>query len=142
MSDSSPHLQRLIDANLNRLKEGLRVLEDIQRYLFDNEGAALRFKHLRHSLQKVYDPARLIHRDIQGDVLKESTRSEMRRSDIRDLMIANFSRTQESARVLEEAFKLEETTLSSLFKDLRYELYALEKELLGPPEKKSSSNSR
>ncbi|WP_292659053.1 thiamine-phosphate pyrophosphorylase [Nitratifractor sp.] len=142
MSDPTRRLQRLIDANLNRLREGLRVLEDIQRYLFDNEETALRFKHLRHSLQKAYDPSRLIHRDIQGDVLKESTKSEMKRTDIRDLMIANFSRAQESARVLEEAFKIEGQGLSSLFKNVRYELYALEKDLLGRPEKKSSSNSR
>jgi len=143
MSDSfPPNLHRLIDANLNRLREGLRVLEDIRRYLFDDEESARRFKRLRHSLQAAYDPARLIHRDIQGDVLKSSTQSEMKRTDIRDLMIANFSRAQESARVLEEAFKIEEKTLSSLFKDVRYELYALEKDLLGLPEKKSSSNSR
>ncbi len=142
MSDPTPKLQRLIDANLNRLKEGLRVLEDTQRYLFDDETSARRFKRLRHSLQTAYDPARLIHRDIQGDVLKTSTQSEMQRTDIRDLMIANFSRAQESARVLEEAFKIEDQVLSSLFKNVRYELYALEKELLGLPEKKSSSNSR
>lgn len=143
MSDSaSPSLHRLIDANLNRLREGLRVLEDIQRYLFDDEKSARRFKDLRHALQKAYDPARLIHRDIQGDVLKKSTQSEMQRTDINDLMIANFSRAQESARVLEESFKIEDQALSSLFKNVRYELYALEKDLLGRPEKKSSSNSR
>ncbi len=143
MSNSaSPSLHRLIDANLNRLREGLRVLEDIQRYLFDDEKSAHRFKDLRHALQKAYDPARLIHRDIQGDVLKKSTQSEMQRTDIRDLMIANFSRAQESARVLEESFKIEDQALSSLFKNVRYELYALEKDLLGRPEKKSSSNSK
>ena len=142
MSDSASKLQRLIDANLNRLREGLRVLEDIRRYLFDDEASARRFKDLRHALQKAYDPARLIHRDIQGDVLKASTPSEMQRTDIRDLMIANFSRAQESARVLEESFKIEDQALSSLFKNVRYELYALEKDLLGRPEKKSSSNSR
>jgi len=143
MSDSAPSdLHRLIDANLNRLREGLRVLEDIQRYLFDDEESARRFKRLRHSLRAAYDPARLIHRNIQGDVLKASTQSEMQRTDIRDLMIANFSRAQESARVLEESFKIEDQVLSALFKNVRYELYALEKDLLGRPEKKSSSNSR
>ena len=29
-------LYRVIDANLNRLKEGLRVVEDVRRYGFDN----------------------------------------------------------------------------------------------------------
>ena len=135
-------LQRLIDANLNRLKEGLRVLEDTRRYLYDDRDSSQRFKALRHSLQKAYDPSRLHYRDIRNDVLKKSIESEMRRENLQSLVIANFSRTQESARVLEEAYKLVDPSLSSLFKELRYELYDLERELLGSNEAKSSSNSR
>jgi len=139
---SDSRLERLIDANLNRLKEGLRVLEDLRRYLYDDGESSRRFKTLRHSLQQAYDPARLQYRDILNDVLKESTESEMQRSDPGDLLVANFSRAQESARVLEETFKLRDPKLSSLFKEIRYELYDLEKRLLGSPEAKSSSNSR
>ena len=135
-------LQRLIDANLNRLKEGLRVLEDTRRYLYDDKVASQRFKALRHSLQKAYDPSRLQYRDIRNDVLKESTESEMRRENLQSIMIANFSRTQESARVLEEAYKLLDPELSSLFKEIRYELYDLEKVLLGESAAKGSSNSK
>ncbi len=141
-TEGSVRLQRLIDANLNRLKEGLRVLEDVQRYLYDNAEYAGRFKDLRHSLQQAYDPERLHYRDIANDVLKKSTASEMRRAELRDLLIANFSRSEESSRVLEEAFKLLDSDLSALFKEIRYELYDLEKAVLGGPEKKSSSNSR
>lgn len=135
-------LQRLIDANLNRLKEGLRVLEDTRRYLYDDKDSSRRFKTLRHSLQRAYDLSRLQFRDIRNDVLKESTVSEMRRENLQSIVIANFSRTQESARVLEEAYKLLDPTLSSLFKEIRYELYDLEKLLLGVSEANSSSNSR
>jgi hypothetical protein len=135
-------LQRIADANLNRLKEGLRVLEDLQRYLFDDAVSSYRFKELRHSLQPAYDITRLEYRDIEHDVSKSSTESELQRGGIQDLMIANFSRAQESSRVLEEVFKLLDPALSPLFKNIRYELYALEKELLGRPEKKSTSNSR
>jgi thiamine-phosphate pyrophosphorylase len=139
---SDSRLQRLIDANLNRLKEGLRVLEDVQRYLRDDRESSRRLKALRHSLQQAYDPLRLRYRDIVNDVLKESTASEMKRTHPDDLLIANFSRTQESARVLEEAFKIENPELSPLFKKIRYELYDLEKILLGTAEAKSNSNSR
>ncbi|MEA3490996.1 MAG: thiamine-phosphate pyrophosphorylase, partial [Campylobacterota bacterium] len=52
------------------------------------------------------------------------------------LMIANFSRAQESSRVLEESFKLTDTSLSELFKSIRYELYALEKLYFHTPEGK------
>ena len=120
-------IERLIDANLNRLGEGIRVIEDINRYIHDDATLTSRLKTLRHQLQQAHDPKRLIHRDIENDVQKESIASELLRSSLEDIVIANFSRTQESARVLEESFKLSDVSLSELFKSLRYELYALEK---------------
>jgi len=120
-------LQRLIDANLNRLGEGIRVIEDINRYIHNDALLTPRLKQLRHQLQKAYDPTRITHRDIENDIQKESISSELERTTLDDLVIANFSRAEESARVLEESFKLLDTQLSELFKNLRYELYALEK---------------
>ena len=123
----SEGIERLIDANLNRLGEGIRVIEDINRYIHNNTTLTHRLKSLRHQLQQAHNPKRLQYRDIENDIQKESTKSELHRSSLDDIMIANFSRTQESARVLEESFKLTDTTLSELFKSIRYELYALEK---------------
>jgi thiamine-phosphate pyrophosphorylase len=121
-------LERLIDANLNRLKEGIRVIEDINRYIYDNASLASSLKSLRHKFQSAYDQDRLRHRDIENDVQKESVPSELVRHNINDLTIANFSRAEESARVLEESFKLIDPLHSKLFKEIRYTLYALEKE--------------
>ena len=123
----SEGIERLIDANLNRLGEGIRVIEDINRYIHNNTTLTHRLKSLRHQLQQAHNPKRLQYRDIENDIQKESTKSELARSSLDDIMIANFSRTQESARVLEESFKLTDTTLSELFKSIRYKLYALEK---------------
>jgi thiamine-phosphate pyrophosphorylase len=120
-------IERLVDANLNRLKEGIRVVEDIARYIYDDTLLTPRLKTLRHQLQKAYDPKRIVHRDIENDIQKESIPSELNRTTLNDLVIANFSRAEESSRVLEECFKLTDTTLSELFKSIRYELYALEK---------------
>ncbi len=125
--ESSVGVERLIDANLNRLKEGIRVIEDVARYVNDDTILTPRLKALRHQLQQAYNPDRLIHRDIENDIQKETIPSELNRSTINDLVIANFSRAQESSRVLEESFKLTDATLSELFKSVRYELYALEK---------------
>jgi len=125
---TSVGIERLIDANLNRLKEGIRVVEDITRYVYDDAALTHRLKTLRHQLQKAYSPDRLIYRDIENDIQKETIQSELNRTSIDDLIIANFSRAQESSRVLEESFKLTDATLSELFKSMRYELYALEKE--------------
>lgn len=123
----SAKIERLLDANLNRLKEGIRVIEDVNRYIYDDKSLSKTLKTLRHKLQQAYNQERLAHRDIENDVLKESISSELQRSNINDLIIANFARTQESARVLEECFKLTDPSLSELSKNIRYELYAIEK---------------
>ena len=121
-------IYRVIDANLNRLKEGLRVVEDIKRYVFDDAKLAYKIKHLRHKAnipQKEF----LKFRNSQNDVLKTSTKSEQERSNLDEIITANFKRAQESARVLEECFKLVNLERAELFKSIRYELYELEKEL-------------
>jgi len=120
-------VERLIDANINRLREGLRVIEDINRYIYDNGSLSSRLKNIRHLVSKAYDINRLTYRDIINDVSKGSTDSEMIRESIDSVIIANFSRVQESARVLEEIFKLKDLELSNLFKEIRYELYDIEK---------------
>jgi len=127
LEDCSSKIERLIDANLNRLKEGLRVVEDICRYVHDDTLLTPQIKTLRHQLQSAYSKERLMHRDIEGDTQKTSRKSELTRTSLEDIVIANFSRTQESARVLEELFKLQSIELSELFKQLRYQLYGIEK---------------
>ncbi len=124
---TSEKIERLIDANLNRLKEGIRVIEDINRYIYDDSTLTSALKQLRHKLQPTYNLTRLRYRDIENDVQKKSIDSELTRTSIDDLVIANFSRAQESARVLEESFKLTDPTLSELCKEVRYGLYAIEK---------------
>jgi thiamine-phosphate pyrophosphorylase len=54
----------------------------------------------------------------------------MNRTNIKDILIANYKRAQESARVLEEITKIWSGELAERFKNIRYELYALEKENL------------
>ncbi|UFH59312.1 thiamine-phosphate pyrophosphorylase [Sulfurovum mangrovi] len=126
-SETSEKVARLIDANLNRLKEGIRVIEDINRYIYDDASLTSQLKTLRHRLQTIYSLERLHFRDIENDVQKKSIESELTRSSITDLVIANFSRAQESARVLEESFKLIDPALSEIAKEVRYGLYGVEK---------------
>ena len=123
-------IYRLIDANYNRLKEALRLLEDIARFFLDNKELSYDFKALRHSLAPLYELKYLKHRDIIKDVGKASTKSEFERSDLKALVMANFSRAQEAARVLEEAFKLEDAKKAQKLKELRYELYNLQKNFM------------
>jgi len=129
-SSLSPELFRVIDANLNRLREGIRVIEDIIRYRDNNKDLALKLKELRHKSRINQYKELLQNRDSVGDVLKTSTKSELERKDITTLLIANFKRAQESSRVLEELFKLESIEYSENFKSIRYQLYNLEKEII------------
>ncbi len=128
MKSEEPKLYRLIDANLNRLREGIRTLEDIERYIYENKTLAKKLKNLRHQI-RFEDKKLLAYRDIAGDILKQTTPSEAKRTSIEELLRANMKRAQEAARVLEEAFKLIDTLTAQQFKQIRYELYDIEKEL-------------
>ena len=128
-------LARVIDANLNRLKEGVRVVEDIARYLENNKELASKLKAIRHQaiLEGEGEYTSLLNsRDSVNDVLRPTIKSEMNRSNLQDIIIANYKRAQESARVLEELFKIENPPYSEVFKTIRYNLYTLEKEHLAP----------
>jgi len=126
----SPELFRVIDANLNRLKEGIRVVEDIMRYRDNNKNFSLKLKQLRHKSRIDEIDKLLLHRDSIKDVLRTTTQSELNRTDIKNIIVANFKRAEESSRVLEELFKLYDAKLSEDFKYIRYELYNLEKEIV------------
>lgn len=121
---------RLIDANLNRLREGIRVVEDIFRYVYNNKEIASKLKSLRH-ISRTKNYVELLNtRDVENDVLRGSIKSEQNRNDLQSILIANFKRAQESSRVLEEFTKLSSIEDSENFKYIRYELYSLEKALI------------
>mgnify|MGYP007012666892 CR=1 FL=1 len=126
----SPDLFRVIDANLNRLKEGIRVVEDIMRYRDNNKELSSQLKNLRHKAKIQETKELLLHRDSINDVLRPTTQSELNRTDIEGIILANFKRAEESSRVLEELFKLHDAAYSENFKYIRYELYNLEKEIV------------
>ncbi len=128
-STLSPELFRVIDANLNRLREGIRVVEDIMRYRDNNKDLSSKLKKLRH-LARVNEHAELLqNRDSINDVLRSTTQSELARESIVNIITANFKRAQESSRVLEELYKLTSPQYSETFKHMRYELYDLEKQI-------------
>jgi thiamine-phosphate pyrophosphorylase len=124
----SPDLYRIIDANLNRLKEGIRVIEDIARYLQNDKTLATKLKTLRHQSRIDDIKPLLASRDSENHVLRPTVKSEMNRNSLEDIILANYKRAQESSRVLEEMYKIVKPELSETFKSIRYSLYTLEKE--------------
>ncbi|QOY52074.1 thiamine-phosphate pyrophosphorylase [Candidatus Sulfurimonas baltica] len=126
----SPELFRVLDANLNRLKEGIRVVEDIMRYRDNNKTISTKLKLLRHK-SKINESIELLkYRDSINDVQRATIKSELNRPNIESIIIANLKRAQESSRVLEEIYKLSSAEYSENFKYIRYELYSIEKEIL------------
>ena len=119
---------RTIDANFNRFQEGIRVVEDILRYEY-NSSLAKKLKNIRHIRLPKYDEI-IQKRDSVNDILKSSTKSEQNRGDIKDIIIANLKRAEQSARVLEEIYKISDKKISEDFKNARYLLYNYEKEIL------------
>jgi thiamine-phosphate pyrophosphorylase len=125
---------RLIDANLNRLSEGLRLLEDVARFILNDAALSSRLKALRHDLlvkTESFQKTLLTARDSEGDVTAFSKES-MSRSDVNDVVTANARRVTESLRVLEEFAKLPDIGLDPMkFKRARFAIYEIEKEISG-----------
>ena len=132
MGDSA--LLRVIDANLNRASEGIRVLEEVARFLLNDEGVTTELKALRHKVM-AGSPGRtalLSARGADTDVgafLEEAVPGESAREDVVGLIAANAKRVQEALRVLEEFCKLADLPVAP-YKEARFSAYELEKALL------------
>ena len=125
---------RIIDANLNRIGEGLRVLEDIARLLLDDAALSQQLKDMRHGMVKVelsLEQRFLQARDSAGDVgINLEASGEKKYKDIPETVVANARRVQEAMRVMEELAKNPGVPLESAkFKQARFNLYTIEKEL-------------
>lgn len=124
---------RVIDVNLNRVREGLRVCEEVARFILNDKSLTKRFKALRHDIQKIIltskIKASLLHsvRNVEADCGKEFSLLE-RKTDLKSVFFANIQRTKESLRVLEEFFKLVDQKAAEKFKRLRFKIYQLEKD--------------
>jgi thiamine-phosphate pyrophosphorylase len=97
-SANSPVL-RLLDANANRAREGLRVIEDYARFVLDDSGLCQRLKNLRHELTEAFQPIAhqaILHRDTPGDVGTTIQASQpMPRQNVADVVTAAGKRLGE-----------------------------------------------
>ncbi len=127
---------RIIDANINRAKEGLRVVEDITRFVLENEELTSKLKKIRHQISELNHQLAdysllLSSRDSEADPgLSISAKNRDKRGNYLDLVISNMRRAQEACRVLEEVSKLKSENLGFEFEKIRYAVYLLEKEIV------------
>jgi thiamine-phosphate pyrophosphorylase len=130
--DASVRYYRVFDANLNRSREGLRVIEDTARFVLEDAQLYKQARSLRHRLdkatRKIYTV--LLHeRDAHADagrVIKEG-----KRESINAVLSANFRRVEESMRVLEEYSRMVIPPAGAEFKAIRFATYILEKKVAG-----------
>jgi thiamine-phosphate pyrophosphorylase len=123
---------RILDANLNRSREGLRIIEEWCRFGLNDASLAETCKNLRQEVARWHTPQIRAARDTVGDpgtVLSHP--QEEQRDSITSLLQANFCRIQEAFRVLEEYGKLHQEEMGKTFKQMRYQVYTLESTLMG-----------
>ena len=132
--DNDKKFDRVMDANFNRAKEGLRVCEDVCRFVLDAKSPTRGYKAARHQLTEIISSLKIFKviqsRDIEKDVGRGSTSVEFKRKSAIDIYYANSQRVKESMRVLEEFSKLRNKKLAEELKKLRYKVYALEKNVI------------
>lgn len=127
-------LNRILDANLDRAREGLRVIEEWCRFGLENQSLTETCKQLRQSLAAWHSPRLRLARDTPADPGTELTHpQEQIRADIPAVLQVNFSRVQEALRVLEEYGKIEQMAMATAIKALRYQIYTLESQVLFGP---------
>ena len=126
----------MIDANVNRAREGLRVVEDVARFVLNDGELSGACKALRHSLGEALAAmgcdglSLLAARDTASDVgTTLATAGELTRSGLASLVGANAGRLTESLRVLEELAKLRSAGAAAVIERARYSAYTLHREI-------------
>jgi thiamine-phosphate pyrophosphorylase len=134
LSASVPEMAiyRILDANLDRAREGLRIIEEWCRFGLNSQPLTEKLKHWRQTLGQWHSDELRLARDTPGDPGTALTHTqEAERASLTALLQANFCRVQEALRVLEEYGKLYRTEFAAACKAMRYQVYSLESELLG-----------
>ncbi len=143
-----PSALRIIDANVNRAGEGLRVLEEYARFVLEDEGASARLKDLRHALAEIAralgTTSLLSARDTRHDVgTGISTDAEQHRATPAEVAVAAARRAAEALRCIEEYGKLVDRSTAARVERLRYELYDVEQTIvMGSPRRAALNKAR
>jgi len=129
-------VRRLLDANLDRAREGLRVIEDWCRFGLDRQDLVARTKDMRQRLGQLHlDSYKLARHTASDGSAGLGHPAQLERHSPAQVVAANAGRVQEALRVLEEFGRVTDPFLATEAAALRYALYDLEVDLLaGAPD--------
>ena len=132
---SDNRIAQLIDANLDRAREGLRVMEDWCRFGLKRRDFSIQIKDWRQQLgvhhHNIYKKARLTSNDPAMGV---SHPLQQVRTTPESVFIANSSRVQEALRVIEEFTRTTDPRLCEIATKIRYKAYEIELKVLNTSE--------
>ena len=124
-------IAQIIDANLDRAREGLRVLEDWARFALGRKDLVKSIKNFRQNLGKhhlkVYKESRNF---IKDECTGLSHPAQFNRNNPNSIISSNAARVQEALRVIEEFSRDHNQNLCEISSEIRYEIYNLEIVLL------------
>lgn len=124
---------RIFDANANRAREALRVMEDYARFALNDDELSAQLKAIRHDLAAAVGSLlgdAILHRDTVNDVGTDNkTASEGRRTDLGHVVTAAGKRLGEALRVMEEVLKTLSPPAAASLEALRYRHYILEQSI-------------
>ncbi len=126
---------RIVDVNMNRAREALRILDDYCRFVLNDAFLTKTVKQLRHDLVSVASilPAQTLlgSRDTTADVgTSITTKSEATRQNAKQVAAINAKRLQESLRSVEEYGKIFGPEFAKAIEAIRYRAYTLERILV------------
>ncbi len=123
---------RLLDANANRAREGLRVVEDTARFVLERPDASSALRKMRHQLDQLvrgHYATLLKYRDVDADSGRANA-STAHKTGVPALLASNFKRCEEALRVLEEYGRVVSPKAVKGVQALRFNVYQWEKKLL------------
>ncbi len=142
-NQSQEVLYRILDANLDRAREGLRIVEEWCRFGLKDVTLTQEIKHLRQTLGSWHSDKLRQSRDTPGDAgTTLSHPQEEQRDTLQTVVQVNCCRVQEALRVLEEYGKLYSADMARSSKQMRYQLYTLESKLLGHDLRQQLANAQ
>ncbi len=127
--------ERIADVNLNRFDESLKFIEDIVRFSLEDKPLLTRIRKIRQEFLRVKRALpttyMLSFRKSSADLGRSAKFDIRMKRSSREIVNANITRAKESARNLEETFKITDVLMSARMKKIRFRLYDVEKTITG-----------